>query len=953
LRSIAWLLTFLSVLPAIALGGDEAVASTDSFNRDVAPLLVRHCLGCHNASELAGGLDLTSFEKAQAGGESGAAAITLGDVDASYLVDRLRAGDMPPAGKGTPVSEADRLRLEAWIASGAEWPAGRVLSAFEFTTQERAGRDWWSLKPPVAPAVPNVKHAERVRTPLDAFVLARLEGAGLEPAAEADRAMFIRRAYLDLLGLPPSPEAIAAFVADASPDAYEKLVDSLLASPRYGERWGRHWLDVVRFGESDGYEKNMPRPGAWPYRDWVIQAFNNDLPYPLFILYQLAGDQFGVDEGTGYLVGGTHDEVTSPDLELTLNQRANDLDDMVSTTTTAFLGLTAGCAKCHDHKFDPIAQRDYYSLQAMFAGVMHGQRELRTPDSEQRRKQAADLQEQIDQLEREADDLAVREQPLARVGAPADGMLRPAVRPRLNVDRFPPVTAKFIRFTVLETSSVEPCIDELEIYSAGDDSRNVALASGGARATASSVFANGTSAIHRLEHLNDARYGNSRSWISGEAGGGWVQIELTEPVAIERIVWGRDREGKFEDRLPTKYRIDVSDAANVDTVNIDAVNWHPVATADDRFAYDPAAKSSPARIAGLSQEVTAQIEQLTAKSKNLREQLAALAPSTAYLGTFRQPDATRVYHRGDPLQQRDEVSPGGIAAVGAPLMLAAGAPEAERRVALARWLGSETNPLTARVMVNRIWHYHFGQGLVKTPSDFGFNGGEPSHPELLDYLATQFMQSGWRPKAIHRVILLSSTYRQASTFNPTAAAQDAGTRLLWRFPPRRLEAEPLRDSILSTSGVLDLRMGGSGYSPFEPNTNYVRVYAPRQDFGPSEWRRMIYQEKPRSRQDGTFGEFDCPDASQVVGRRNRSTTALQALNLLNASFMVQQSELFAARLQREASTAPEQIRRAFELALGRAPDAEEQTSAEALVRDQGLMIFCRALFNANEFLYVN
>jgi hypothetical protein len=256
-------------------------------------------------------------------------------------------------------------------------------------------------------------------------------------------------------------------------------------------------------------------------------------------------------------------------------------------------------------------------------------------------------------------------------------------------------------------------------------------------------------------------------------------------------------------------------------------------------------------------------------------------------------------------------------------------------------------------MVNRIWHYHFGQGLVKTPSDFGFNGGEPSHPELLDYLATQFMQSGWRPKAIHRVILLSSTYRQASTFNPTAAAQDAGTRLLWRFPPRRLEAEPLRDSILNTSGVLDLRMGGSGYSPFEPNTNYVRVYAPRQDFGPSEWRRMIYQEKPRSRQDGTFGEFDCPDASQVVGRRNRSTTALQALNLLNASFMVQQSELFAARLQREASTAPEQIRRAFELALGRAPDAEEQTSAEALVRDQGLMIFCRALFNANEFLYVN
>jgi hypothetical protein len=787
-----------------------------------------------------------------------------------------------------------------------------------------------------------------VRTPLDAFVLARLEAAGLEPAAEADRATFIRRAYLDLLGLPPTPEAIVAFVADTSPDAYEKLVDALLASPRYGERWARHWLDVVRFGESDGYEKNMPRPGAWPYRDWVIQAFNNDLPYPQFILYQLAGEQFGVDEATGYLVGGTHDEVSSPDLELTLNQRANDLDDMVSTTTTAFLGLTAGCAKCHDHKFDPIAQHDYYSLQAMFAGVIHGQRELRTPDSEQRRKQAADLQQQINQLEHEADELAAQEQPLARVGTPAGGTPRPAVRPRMNVDRFAPVTAKLVRFTVLETSGIEPCIDELEIYSAGEESRNVALASSGGKATASSIYANGTSAIHRLEHVNDARYGNGRSWISGEAGGGWVQIELAEPVTIDRIVWGRDREGKFEDRLPTKYRIDVSDA-----VTADAANWRPVATADDRIAYAAAAKGTAARTAGLPQEVTAQIDRLTAQAKALREQLAALAPATAYLGTFRQPDATRIYHRGDPMQQRDQVAPGGIAAVGSPLSLPADALEAERRVALARWLGSETNPLTARVMVNRIWHYHFGQGLVKTPSDFGFNGGEPSHPQLLDYLATEFIKSGWRPKAIHRLILLSSTYRQASTFNPTAAAQDAGARLLWRFPPRRLEAEPLRDSILSTSGVLDLRMGGPGYSPFEPNTNYVRVYAPRQDFGPSEWRRMIYQEKPRSRQDGTFGEFDCPDASQVVGRRNRSTTALQALNLLNASFMVQQSELFAERVRREASAPAEQIRRAFELALGRAPDAEEQASAEALVRDQGLMIFCRALFNANEFLYVN
>ncbi len=880
----AWLVLCLLLAAPIAAGEVD-------FERDVAPLLVRHCIGCHNESEPAGELDLSTSAKLLAGGESGAPAVTPGDVEASYLIERVQAGEMPPEGKGQPVPAADVKKLEAWIAAGASWPEGRVLSAFDLTTDLRAGRDWWSLAPPHRPAVPKVEHAEQVRTPIDAFVIARLEQAGLAPAREADRATFIRRASLDLLGLPPTRDEIEAFVADTSLDAYEKLIDRLLASPHYGERWGRHWLDVVRFGESDGYEKNLPRENAWPYRDWVIAALNNDLPYPQFILAQLAGDQIGVDAATGFLVGGAHDSVSSPDVELTLNQRANDLDDMLKTTTTAFLGLTAGCAKCHDHKFDPIAQRDYYELQAMFAGVQHGERELRTADYEVRKQQRAELEQEIERLEREVDDLTSRHQPLASLDSAAEPQ-RPPVHPRLNVDRFAPVSARFVRFTVLATSNIEPCVDELEIFTAGDDARNVALASAVARATASSVYGNGSNKIHQLDHVNDGRFGNGRSWISAETGGGWVQIELAEPAEIERVVWARDREGRFEDRLATRYRIDVSD---------DGDDWRPVATGDDRAPYDAEKKPlEPPRTAGLAAEVAEQVSELQQRIAAQRKKLKDLAPTMAYLGTFKQSEATRLCYRGDPMQQRDEVAPGGIDAVGK-LELPADAPEAERRRALAGWIGRPDNPLTARVMVNRIWHYHFGQGLVNTPSDFGFNGGRPSHAELLDYLACYFVEGGWRPKAVHRLIMLSHVYRQASDFDAKAAKQDADARLLWRFPPRRLEAEAIRDSILFATGVLDERMGGPGYSVFKPNTNYVRVYEAKQEFGPAEWRRMIYQDKPRSRQDGTFGEFDCPDASQVVGKRNVSTTALQALNLLNASFMIEQSELLARRLEREAT----------------------------------------------------
>jgi len=925
----------------LALAGNRVAA--DDFE-PVARILVRHCAGCHNASDPAGGLDLSAFDAARKGGESGEPALVAGDVAHSPLLQRIQAGEMPPAGKGTPVSQADQATLQAWIAAGAPWPAQRVLSPSEFTTEQRAGRDWWSIQPPSEPSIPAVG-GNWVRNPIDAFVAAELAEHQLSPSPDADRATLIRRATLDLHGLPPTPEDIAAFVADPRPDAYEQYVDQLLSSPRYGERWARHWLDVVRFGESNGYETNTARPNAWPYRDWVIRAFNEDLSYPRFILYQLAGDQFGQDAATGFLVGGAHDGVASPDVELTRQQRQNDLDDMVSTTVTAFLGLTVGCAKCHDHKFDPITQHDYYALQANFAGVRHGERELRDANSPRRASEETELRARLAGLQTETQSLISQHQPLARTGPSPAGELRPSVRVRGNVDRFAPRLARWIRFSIQATNQSEPCLDELEVFAVDDGRRNLALASAGATVTASSVFAGGGNDLHQLRHLNDGKFGNSHSWISAEPGSGWIQIELATPRMLDRVVWARDREGVFQDRLATRYKIELSE---------DGQNWQLVAGSDDRHPYD--AQSAGKEWLSPDQwpaELAAEAARIAQERTAIESRLAQLAPRMAYVGNFGEAEPTHLLYRGEPMQRRDVVAPAGIAAVTPALQLSAETTESERRVALARWIGSAHNPLTARVMVNRIWHYHFGQGLIKTPSDFGFNGGQATHPALLDWLAMRFIADGWSPKAMHRRIMLSSTYRQASRYQPLAAGQDAGNRWLWRFAPRRLEAEAIRDTVLHTSGALDLTMGGRGYDVFEPNTNYVKVYLPKQQFGPAEWRRMVYQEKPRMRQDATFGEFDCPDSSQVMARRNVSTTALQALNLLNGNFMVQQAEMFADRLRREAGDAPaKQVQRAFWLALGRAADEQEVATGSQLISDEGLLVFCRALFNANEFIYL-
>ncbi len=795
-----------------------------------------------------------------------------------------------------------------------------------------AKRDHWAFKPVVRPTPLAVADARWTYNAIDYFILSRLEKEGLAPAPAEERATLIRRLKFDLLGLPPTPEEVDAFVADQGADAYDRLIERYLESPHYGERWARHWLDVVRFAESDGFETNQPRANAWPYRDWVIRAINDDIPYNRFVAEQLAGDALGAEAATSFLVGGTVDRVKSPDPGLTAQQRADELHDMVSTTGSAFLGLTVGCARCHDHKFDPISMTDYYAMKAVFAGVQHGERSIRANDSEKRRQEAEELRRQVVRVSAELEAL----EPLAQPGGPAGR--RAPVNARRNVERFAPMMAKFVRFTILSTNSAEPCLDELEVFSAGPEPRNVALASAGAKSTASSTLPG--YAIHKLEHINDGGYGNGRSWISNEVGRGWVQIELKEPVLVERIVWGRDREGKFPDRLPTSYRIEV--AAEPST-------WKVVATSEDRGR-----AGLKQREPALSEAERATFSRLTAQREALERRLSELErPALAYAGTFTAPEPTYRLHRGEALQQREAIAPAALSAFGDKMTLPINAPEQQRRIALAKWITDPKHPLTARVLVNRLWHYHFGTGLVATPSDFGHNGARPSHPELLDFLASEFVEHGWSQKHIHRLIVRSATYRQASASNPKGSAADAGSRLLWRYPPRRLEAEPLRDAVLAVSGNLDLRMGGPGFDLFEPNTNYVKVYNPKKVFGPPEWRRMVYQNKPRMQLDDVFGSFDCPDAGQIAPRRTSSTTALQALNLLNSRFVLQQAGIFAERLKREAGDeVAAQVRRGFRLAFQREATTEEVSAGTKLVREHGLAAFCRAMLNANEFLYV-
>ena len=919
--------TYIPVLAVIAAFWASSAAAGDvEFVRDVQPIFQKHCYTCHGQEKQRSGLRLDIKSEAFRGGDGYGPSILAGDPAESPLLQLVSSKDddtrMPPEGEG--LSPAEVTMLTKWIAAGAYWPDG-VDSA---TLEDR--RDHWSFAPVVPPALPAVHDDAWPRGDIDRFVLARLEKEALQPAPEAERTTWLRRAYYDLTGLPPSPAEIDAFLQDQRGDAYQRVVERLLHSPHYGQRWAQHWLDVVRYADTHGFEVNTERPNAWPYRDYVIQAFNNDTPYDRFVQEQLVGDALGRDAATGFLMTSAvllPGQIGKDDASKRL-ARQDELGEIVINTGQTFLGLSIGCARCHDHKFDPVSARDYYAMQAFFAGVQYGDREIHSPEADAARSESIARRQQIDAV-------LARLAPLANTGTE-----RPPVNAQANIERFAPLMAKRVRFVIHSTNNLKPCLDELEVFDTSGT--NIALARSGARATASGSTV--AADRHELRFINDGQFGNSRSWMSDEVGKGWVELEFPEEQTIERIVWGRDRQGKYSDRLPLRYTIEVAGVSG---------QWRTVADAEDRRAFQPGQDATELFLLSVGAAHQAEAKRLLAEKNRVETELRVYGEGgqRVYAGIFTTPEPVHVLYRGDPEQPREEVPPAVPEALG-DVELSQQATDQQRRQALAEWITGPDHPLTARVMVNRIWQGHFGIGLVETSSDFGRSGARPTHPELLDWLAAEFVRSGWSIKHMHRLIINSATYRQSSRIDAAGQALDADVRLLWRFPTRRLEAEAIRDSMLEVSGRLNLTVGGPGFDLFRSRGG-LSGFPPMESFTGDGLRRMVYAHKVRMERDAVFGAFDCPDAGQSTPRRRQSTTPIQALNLLNSRFTIEESRAFAARVQAEVGNDVErQIDHAFRLALGRTPTAVELHDAAPVIRKHGLSTLCRVLFNSNEFLFL-
>ena len=685
----------------LVLSAASAFAGVEGSLEDAAlKIITKRCLECHNTAARKGGLDLTNLAAARRGGESGSA-LEPGDVDGSLLLERVAAGEMPA---GNPLPDTERQVLRRWLESGAPW--ARTL---EYMPRKRAGKDWWSLQPlryeiPPLESVPT----EWASHPVDRFVYARLREEELAPAPLADRRTLIRRLTFDLTGLPPTPREIEDFVADTSADAYESVVDRLLSSSAYGERWGRHWLDVVRFGESHGYEQNHLRMDAWPFRDYVIRSFNEDKPFDRMIAEHLAGDQVApgdpdVEVGTAFLVAGPHDTVGIDNIDGQLQKIANDRDDMIMATSTAFLALTTNCARCHDHKFDPILQKDYYRMRAVFEGVQHRRRRLLTPErravlAETQKTLEAELEEVRSRIE------AVKKGMAPRMDAIRESVVsgfRESVSSRGTTETFSPIAAKYVRMDIHRTVGGRPRLDELEVHDT--EGRNVALAALGARARANSTRVdNGDPTIYGAALVNDGEFG--AAWLAS-AVTAHIEIELPKVANVAAVLWSLDRPGNYSYELR-----DLAVWYDI-LVSLDGETWQKVATSFDRKPPNDEFVEDLLRERVRSEEEKTELERLRRLESDLGSRLgAATSEGLVWAGEFKQPGRTHLLARGNPMKPLEEVaaaSPSMLGTLVPTFELAPDAPEGERRLALARWIAADTNPLTPRVLVNRVWHYHF------------------------------------------------------------------------------------------------------------------------------------------------------------------------------------------------------------------------------------------------------
>lgn len=990
----------------IALAGwlllvNQSASSAEplDFERNVRPLLKEKCVSCHGPDKQKSSLRLDAKSFAFRGGDSGAV-IVPGNAKDSELLRRINSTDvderMPP-GK-TPLTQEQIALLERWIKDGAEWP--------ETEADRLAARDprrdhwaWQAVKPIVPPEVKENKSA--VRNEIDQFIFARLREDSLQPSPEAERRTLIRRLSFDLLGLPPTPEEIKQFEADPSPTAYETLVDHYLQSPHYGERAAQHWLDIAHYADTHGFERDQKREHAWRYRDWVIRAFNRDQPYNEFIRDQIAGDALRPSDpdavmATGFLAAGPWDfvgQAETPSPLLKRLARADDLDDMVTQVMTATCGVTINCARCHDHKLDPISQREYYALWSVFAGVKRGNRIVSTGEEKQWQARRDELKKQINIANSQIRRLR-QSWSLADIVGAGDGLGtgqanagidpitgKPQVEKRgflegAEANRFAKSSLPLVDGVVIPNGGES---GEVPISSTGIIAKNVPRTSGKTwdavrNGPINSQFSTKLGEIDfaQGEHTLLALHANAaitfdlaefrkqsktaslelRSQLGyfGQTprDGASVRILLDGQLAADHPKIGRD-DGliNIELAIPEKVRfltLMATDAGNdISHDQICFVN----------ACLEPLPRSSDAAI-------EKEIANLTDRRKKLEADLTTLVEPAQIYGVLSEtPPPVHVLHRGNTESPKEEVAPGAIGCL-ADIPESLGGKEftdAQRRIALAQWLTDAKHPLINRVIVNRLWQQHFGVGIVETPSDFGSGGGRPSHPELLDWLANKLQAERGSLKAIHRLICSSAAYRQQSrqTENTHDAAHvDSANRRLWRQTPRRLDAESLRDAVLAVSGKLDQRMYGPGFQDFDYKEEYAPVYSYIAPAKPELWRRSIYRFVVRTTPHPFLTTLDCPNPANLTPTRTITTTALQSLAMLNNEFILQQADHFAARLAANPpKSIAQQIDQAFELAFSRPPTQAERDAAEKLIKRHGLPAFCRFLLNANEFVVID
>jgi hypothetical protein len=870
-------------------------------------------------------------------------------------------------------------------------------------TNKPAVQEWWSLRPLVQPEKPRLAAwAEKwARTPIDAFIAKELDTHHLTCSPEADRTTLIRRLYFDLVGLLPGPERVCAFVQDRDPRAYENLVEELLASPQYGERWARHWLDIVHYGDSHGFDKDKPRPNAWPYRDYVIRAFNQDKAYGRFIQEQLAGDVLAPDsaeaiQATGFMAAGPWDAIGQLEVPETKVDgqiaRHLDRDDMVATTMQTFISMTAQCAQCHKHKFDPITQEDYYSLQADFAAIDRADRPYDDDPAIARRRSTLAAQQHA--LER--DIRKARESIRAAVGPELDQVEKRLAELKAESKG---QGAEFGYHSRIEGNQASTKWVQIDLGRAVSISQIVAV---GCHDDFNDIGAGfGFPARFKLEVSNDPEFHSSVRTVADH-----TQADFPNPNT-EPQQFTSSGEAQYVRFTATKLAPRLNDyifalaelmvldsrgtnlALHARVTALDATEapprWQKENLVDGKYYGLGGATNQTERL-GLEKKkeallhqvsITPLQEKLAGLEKSLQQVEAEAAqlpkPHLVYAGKVHygsgnfagtgpnggKPRVIHVLSRGDVRKPKAEVGPGALAcvtALPARFDLPPGAEEGQRRLALAQWISDERNPLTWRSVVNRMWQYHLGRGLVDTPNDFGRMGQKPSHPELLDWLAAEFRDGGQSLKQLHRLIVTSAVYRQSCADRAEASAIDAENQFLWRMNRRQLEAEELRDAVLAVSGMLDGKMYGPGFQDFviekpdhSPHYRYD-LYDPEEA---SCHRRSIYRFIIRSQPQPFMATLDCADPSILVGKRNQSVTPIQALALLNDRFMLVMSKHLAARLQQGGGDLPGQIDRASDLAFGRKARTDEREACAAYAQEYGLPNTCRMLLNLNEFMFID